>query len=86
MQYKVEITTKAVKFLKTIPEADRNRIENTIQELSKNPRGSKVIKLNGDKEQYRARQGDYRIIFTIYDAKLVIEIISIDHRKDAYKK
>jgi mRNA interferase RelE/StbE len=87
MQYKVEIRPRALKFLKTIPIADKERIETKIKELSTNPRNETVIKLSGkDPAQYRARQGNYRIVFSICDLKLIIEVIEIDHRKDVYKK
>lgn len=87
MQYKIEIKPRAVKFLKTIPASDKQKIESKIQDLSKNPRSDQVIKLSGkDPDQYRARQGNYRIVFSIHDETLVIEIIEIDHRKDVYKK
>lgn len=86
MQYSVELKPKAVKFLKSIPKDDKERIEKRLLELSKNPRNESVIKLAGkDPEQYRARQGDYRILFVIIDHTLVVEVIDIAHRKDAYK-
>ena len=34
---------------------------------------------------YSARRGEYRVIYRIIDEKLVIEIISIVHRRDAYR-
>jgi mRNA interferase RelE/StbE len=87
MPYKIEIRPRALKFLKTIPSSDKERIEKKIEELSNNPRNESVIKLSGkDPEQYRARQGNYRIVFSICDLKLIVEVIEIDHRKDVYKK
>ncbi len=32
---------------------------------------------------YTARRGEYRVIYSIIDAVLVIEIVSIVHRRDA---
>ncbi len=44
-------------------------------------------RLSGVKpDQYRARQGDYRILFTICDEKLIVEVIDIKNRQDAYRK
>ncbi len=87
MQYQVELKPKAVKFLNSVPKGDKEKIEQRIVELSKNPRNEQVIKLSGVKpDQYRARQGDYRILFTICDKKLIVEVIDIKHRQDAYKK
>jgi mRNA interferase RelE/StbE len=34
---------------------------------------------------YSARRGEYRVIYRIIDEQLVIEIISIVHRRDAYR-
>jgi mRNA interferase RelE/StbE len=86
MTYKIEIRPRALKFLKTLSSTDKERIKSKIQDLSNNPRNEHVIKLSGKSpDQYRTRQGDYRIIFSIHDEKLVIEIIDIDHRKDAYR-
>lgn len=33
---------------------------------------------------YAARRGEYRVIYRIVDQHLVIEIVSIAHRRDAY--
>lgn len=87
MHYQVEFRPKAIKFLNSVPKSDRERIEQRIEELSKNPRNENVIKLSGVKpDQYRARQGNYRILFTICDKKLIVEVIDIKLRQDAYKK
>lgn len=34
---------------------------------------------------YSARRGEYRVIYRIVDDRLVIEIISVVHRRDAYR-
>jgi mRNA interferase RelE/StbE len=34
---------------------------------------------------YSARRGEYRVIYRIVDEILVIEIVSIVHRRDAYR-
>ncbi len=86
MQYRIEIKPKAIKFLKTLPQNDKLKIEYRINELSKNPRNDQVVKLSGkDPDQYRTRQGNYRIVFSIHDEKLIVEVIEIAHRNDAYK-
>ena len=35
--------------------------------------------------QYSARRGEYRIIYEIHDRLILIEIVSILHRRDAYR-
>jgi len=34
---------------------------------------------------YAARRGDYRVLYRIVDRRLVIEIVTIVHRRDAYR-
>ncbi len=33
---------------------------------------------------YSARRGEYRILYRIEDRRLVIEIVTIEHRRDVY--
>jgi mRNA interferase RelE/StbE len=35
---------------------------------------------------YAARRGDYRVIYEIQDRRLVIVVVSITHRRDAYRR
>ena len=35
--------------------------------------------------RYAARRGDYRVIYRLDDARLVVEITSILHRRDVYR-
>lgn len=34
---------------------------------------------------YSARRGEYRVVYRIVDEKLIIDIVSIVHRRDAYR-
>jgi mRNA interferase RelE/StbE len=34
---------------------------------------------------YSARRGEYRVVYRIFEARVVIEIVSIAHRRDAYR-
>lgn len=33
---------------------------------------------------YSARRGEYRVIYRIIDTRLVIEVVNVTHRRDAY--
>lgn len=56
-------------------------------QLRENPFfGSNIKKLKGEFEGlYRYRVGRYRIFYKIVDDKILVIILDIDHRKDAYK-
>jgi mRNA interferase RelE/StbE len=85
MSYQIEIKKVAVKFLKQIPEKISNKILIEIDALAENPYPPGYKKLKDTDNEYRIRIGDYRVIYSIYNEKLIIEIIKIAHRKDVYK-
>jgi len=35
---------------------------------------------------YAARRGEYRVIYRIVDQRLVIEVVSVAHRRDVYHR
>ncbi|MDR1389940.1 MAG: type II toxin-antitoxin system mRNA interferase toxin, RelE/StbE family [Treponema sp.] len=48
--------------------------------------GTNIKKLKGDyREMYRFRIGDYRLFYKVDENELIIFIINIEDRKDAYK-
>ena len=59
-------------------------ILNAIEALEVNPRPAGYIKLKG-RDGYRIRSGNYRIIYDIIDNKLIVDIITLGHRKDIYE-
>ena len=84
-RYDVFIKPSALKELEAIDsKKDRQRIVRAITALAEDPRPAGCRKLSG-KDKYRIRSGQYRIIFSIQDAILVITIVKIGHRRDAYR-
>ena len=86
--YGFAYTEAALKFLeKTIPTKIRGQIKRRIEALAKNPTppGSKKLHgvMDGEYPIYRARQGDYRILYSVRG--VIIVILDIDHRKDVYR-
>lgn len=55
--------------------------------LKRNPYfGPNIKRLKGElSDYYRYRIGDYRLFYKIEEKKIIIFIIDIRHRKDAYK-
>lgn len=67
-----------------LPRADNRRIVARIEALAENPRPHGYEKLAGS-DAYRIRQGDYRIVYTIDDGTIVVEIIRVGQRRDVYR-
>lgn len=86
MNYKVEILPKVLKTLEKIQPIFSKKIRDRIRSLTIDPRHNGSIKLSGEKNSYRTRVGTYRIIYKIYDEKVLVVVIKIGHRKDIYEK
>ena len=84
--FRLLIKASAAKELETAgTKADRQRIVGRIRALAGNPRAPGSEKLAGYTDRYRARQGNYRIIYLIDDARREVTIFKIGHRKEVYR-
>ena len=82
--YSLLIKPSAAKELETVPKKDRLRIVLKIQSLARDPRPEGSEKLTG-REQYRLRQGRFRVLYSISEAERIVLIVKIAHRKEAYR-
>lgn len=85
MNYDIELSRIALKNLAKIPRRELLKIQTRIDSLAKEPKPIDVKKIQGDENLYRIRSGNYRILYRIFDDKLFILIVDVDHRKDVYK-
>ncbi|MCX6151876.1 MAG: type II toxin-antitoxin system RelE/ParE family toxin [Ignavibacteriales bacterium] len=84
MAYKIIIKPSAIKDLDILPDVELNKILTRINQLKEEPRPIGIQKLT-DKEGYRIRSGNYRVLFEINDKLKSVLIYRIKHRKDIYK-
>ena len=88
MSYTVTWTKRATKQLLAIPKKQRLMILEWAKrnlEGSHNPKtidGAKM--LQGTREGWRYRVGSYRILATIRDEDVIIEIVRVGHRQGVY--
>ncbi len=87
MTYSVEFSTSAAKSLAKLEKARRLRIVGAIELLSVDPRppGAKMLR-GGDHGRWRVRVGDYRVIYTIQDNRLIVLVLRVAHRREAYDR
>ena len=83
--YQVLLSKAARKQLTILPVFIHNKIIEDITLLSETPRPAGCKKLKGQKNAWRIRIGDYRVIQEIEDRQLRILVIAIGHRKDIYE-
>ena len=86
MIHKIEFTKAAEKQLESIPHADQRKIANKIEKLAANPFPPGYEKLSGSSDAvYRIRQGDYRILYSLLEKKIIVLILKIAHRREVYR-
>lgn len=83
-RYTVEVSGDAERELEKLPKKDIERIIKKIESLADAPRPRGCEKLGGS--DYRVRVGNYRIVYSVEDDKLVVLVIDIGARKDIYRR
>ncbi len=84
--YKIEWMQSAKKELGKLGKAVIPRIINAVEGLASEPRSTGSRKLQGSEHLYRVRVGDYRVVYSIENKVLLIEVIRVGHRKDIYRE
>ena len=84
MRYSVIVQRRAQKRIARFPEDIQNRIEESLQALSDEPRPPGSRKLQG-REGWRLRVGDYRAIYEIDDEAREVLVVAVGHRRDVYR-
>ena len=81
--YRVAVTRPARKQLLQIPDKAKGIIQAAIDSLTTDPRPPGVKKLKS-RAGYRIRVGDYRIMYSIFDAVLLVEVVKVGQRGNFY--
>ena len=69
--YKIYVRKSAAKELGKLPNSEIQKVIQRIESLAIDPRPVGCEKLTGQ-EFYRARQGNYRIVYSIQDDELTV--------------
>jgi mRNA interferase RelE/StbE len=86
VRYKVEFAPHAGREFNKLPKSVQADIDPVIKDLADNPRPHGYRKLNGWKDKYRVRIGNYRVIYEIHDGVLLVLVISVGDRADIYRR
>jgi mRNA interferase RelE/StbE len=83
--YRIELKPSAVRDMKSLPRSVQKRVTRSIDALASDPypRGSAKLEARGDLR--RVRVGDYRIIYQVRQEILVVFVVRVKHRGDAYR-
>lgn len=84
MSYAISILRRVQKELAELPTVAYERVLDGINALVQDPRPPKSVKL-ANREGWRIRIGDYRVIYEIDDKQRIITVLHVGHRRDVYR-
>lgn len=86
-RYEVLLTPGARRDLAGLPIAAQHRIARAIDDLVVDPRppGSRLLVGRQTERIWRLRVGEHRVLYEIRDARLLVLVIRVAHRRDAYR-
>jgi len=83
--YTIRLVRSAAKALAVLPKPVQRRIGRRIDALAEDPFSQDSVLLRGTEDLRRVRVGDYRIIYRVEQAELLVLILRIRHRGAAYR-
>ena len=81
----VQYDPRALKELTKLDKSAARRIVKVVGALSVSPRPSGARPLVGYPDLWRIRVGDYRVIYTVKDAELMVLALRVAHRSKVYR-
>ncbi|MDE0236525.1 MAG: type II toxin-antitoxin system RelE/ParE family toxin [bacterium] len=83
--YSVRIKRSASRDMAQIAHRDRERIVYAIDRLAEQPHAGYALK--GDlRGLRRIRVGDYRVVYEVLNNELVVLVVRVAHRREAYRR
>ncbi|WP_285824878.1 type II toxin-antitoxin system RelE family toxin [Schaedlerella arabinosiphila] len=85
MKNTIIIEKLAERFIVKLSKPEKERVLKAIYKL---PEGNDIKQMRGKKSKgmYRLRVGDYRIIYTVDNGRLIVCIVDAGNRGDIYKR
>ncbi len=85
MNFSIRIKGSAARELKRIAKRDRTRLVAAIDRLTEFPYLGAALK--GDlRGLRRLRVGDFRVMYEVRDDELIVLVVRVAHRRDAYRR
>jgi len=83
--YQIVFARSAAKELEALPKRIAARVLGRIESLAVEPRPTGCRKLAASDNLWRIRVGEYRVIYGVDDARRIVDITALRHRRDAYR-
>ncbi len=83
--YRITFAPSAARQLRKLDPQVRRRVQAAVELLANEPRPPAAIRLVGGSGEWRVRTGDYRIVYEIQDAQLLVLVLRVGHRREVYR-
>lgn len=84
-RYRVEVARRAAKAITALPRKEQQRVRAIIELLADEPRPPGCVAMVGEPHAYRVRSGDYRVVYEVFDDRLLVQVVRAGHRRDVYR-
>jgi mRNA interferase RelE/StbE len=83
--YTVDVLPGAARDLRKLPAKVRTALLTRLKAFRADPGPEDAKKLSGPGGLWRIREGDYRLIYQIRDAELLVLAVRAGHRREVYR-
>jgi mRNA interferase RelE/StbE len=84
LRFEVKLSKRAFRELSSLDMATKSRVIQRLEELRDDPFPRGVVKLQGRKDTYRTRVGDYRVLYEVRREEGLVLVEKVDHRSGVY--
>jgi len=78
MTFEINIKNKSLKFISSLRKGYTQRLQKAILVLKENPvpiKSLDIAKLKGEKNKYRIRKGEFRIVYEVLWEQKIISVL-----------
>lgn len=83
--YRVVVEKRVYKEMRKIPADYQKKIWQKINALAVEPRSREALQLS-NRQEWRIKQGIYRILYEIHDDIIEVRVVRVAHRGAAYEQ
>jgi mRNA interferase RelE/StbE len=83
--WRVDVSPTARRAIDGLDGQLRRRVLAALFRLESDPRPPGAVKLVGEERTWRVRVGDWRVLYEIHDGVLVVLVVAVAHRREAYR-
>lgn len=85
MAYTIQFKPLALRQLEKLPRDIQKKLAARIEALRDNPFPPGCKKMAAIPDTWRIRVGDYRVVYQVHQKELLVLVLTVGHRKDAYR-